>query len=657
MSKRLILCSCLESQKLDPAAFETLEGVACSRVHGALCSRESEQAARHLAAGDALIACAQERAFFEDLAAETGVPAPAFVDLRDRAGWSDEGAQAGPKMAALVAEALLEAPMVKMLDLESEGRCLLIGAPEVALPAAARLADALAVTVLLEAPADFPPDRRFDVICGRLKSARGALGGFELRIDGLCLQEPGGRGTPGFSEPRDGGRSSCDIILDLSGGAPLFPAPHKRDGYLRADPRDPRAVADAVFEAAQLVGSFEKPLHVAIRSELCAHSRAGITGCTRCLDICPTGAIAPAGDAVSVDPAICAGCGGCSALCPSGAVSLEAPEVAFTMRRLETLARVFREAGGRAPRLLVHDEQHGAEMISLAARYGRGLPADVIPLSMPALAGFGHAEMLAALGCGFVRVEILLSPATERAVVERECALAVAIAGADVIGLLEPADPDALSAWLFGEEGAAARPCLGEITPILPMGSRRQVSRLAAAALRGSPEAPIALPEGAPYGSVSVDPDACTLCLSCASLCPTGALGDNPDKPQLRFQEDACLQCGLCARLCPEDAITLQPRLDLSDAALAQRVLHEEEPFACIECGALFGVRSAIEKISEKLAGKHEMFADSDAARLIRMCDDCRVRAQYHDRNSPMRAAERPRVVTTEDYFSKRRDH
>ena len=39
-----------------------------------------------------------------------------------------------------------------------------------------------------------------------------------------------------------------------------------------------------------------------------------------------------------------------------------------------------------------------AEMIRLAARFGRGLPADVIPLEVSALAGFGHAEMLAALG-------------------------------------------------------------------------------------------------------------------------------------------------------------------------------------------------------------------------------------------------------------------
>jgi len=95
----------------------------------------------------------------------------------------------------------------------------------------------------------------------------------------------------------------------------------------------------------------------------------------------------------------------------------------------------------------------------------------------------------------------------------------------------------------------------------------------------------------------------------------------------------------------------------LSDQVFNQQVIHEEEPFACIECGALFGVKSTIEKITEKLAGKHAMFATSDAAKMIQMCDHCRVTAQYKVSDNPFQGGERPRVVMTEDYFSKRKDH
>jgi ferredoxin len=83
------------------------------------------------------------------------------------------------------------------------------------------------------------------------------------------------------------------------------------------------------------------------------------------------------------------------------------------------------------------------------------------------------------------------------------------------------------------------------------LGTRRQVARLAAKALQPEAET-LALPAGAPYGAILIDTEACTMCLSCTALCPSGALGDNPDLPQVRFQEDACLQCGLCSNICPE---------------------------------------------------------------------------------------------------------
>lgn len=639
------------SQRLDAEALGAATGMACSRVHTALCTRGQEAALAALQAGDAVIACAQERALFEDLAEEAGLAPPDCIDIRDRAGWTED-ADATPKMAALIAEAQLAPPEIKTRDVTSEGACLILGRAALAFPAAATLAETLAVTVLLTGEEETPDSRAYEVAEGRLRQARGTLGAFEVTIDALRQMQPGGRGAFTLGPPRDGARTECDIILDLTGGSPLFPAAHKRDGYLRADPGDPSRVAAAVFEAAQMVGTFEKPLHVALDPLLCAHSRAGQTGCTRCLDACPTGAILPDGDSVKVDPMVCAGCGACSALCPSGAITYDAPPVEVLFRRIRTLAEAYFAAGGEAPRLLVHDRDHGAEMISFAARHARGLPSDVIPIGVEALAGVGHAEVLAALAAGFTRVEWLLSPLSDRDVIGREHALAVALSDPDRLGVLDIADPEALSDHLYATR-TAPRP----LNPILPMGSRRQITRLAVKALHPEATDPIPLPVGAPYGAVLVDTEACTLCLSCVSLCPSGALLDNEDAPQLRFQEDACLQCGICATICPETAITLEPRFDPTDAALSSRVLNEEEPFACVECGALFGVKSTIERITEKLAGKHSMFATSEAARMIQMCDNCRVQAQFHSANNPFAGKARPAVRTTEDYLSKRRDH
>ena len=84
-------------------------------------------------------------------------------------------------------------------------------------------------------------------------------------------------------------------------------------------------------------------------------------------------------------------------------------------------------------------------------------------------------------------------------------------------------------------------------------------------------------------------------------------------------------------------------------------MLNEEEPFACVECGTLFGVKSTIDRITEKLQA-HSMF-DGDKLRMIQMCDDCRVNAQYHSENNPFAVGEPRRPRTTDDYLSKRRDH
>ncbi|WP_421979591.1 4Fe-4S binding protein [Roseibium sp.] len=651
---KLLLCDCRKSQAIDAERLEEACGVSCSRVYSELCRAEAGIAEDAIRSGNAMIACGQEQSIFQEIAADIEADEPLFVDLRDRAGWNDGSGDASAKMAALIADALLPHPGEKVVDVSSAGTCIILGDSADASEAADLLCETLSVTVLLAPDAELPvsDDRRYDIVRGRLKGAAGALGDFKLSFDALQERIPGGRGAFNWTDPRDGGRTGCDIIVDLRRGAqPLFPAPEKREGYLRADPGNAAARTKVLMEASQLIGTFEKPIYIKLNEELCAHSRAQKPGCSRCLNLCPTGAITPAGDHVAVDAMTCAGCGSCSAVCPSGAISYDAPPVDHVFKRIQTLASTWRKLGTGSPRLLVHDASHGLDMIRLSARYGKGLPSDVIPLETAALAGFGHAEMLAALASGFKSVTLLLSPGTEKDGLPFQAELAATLAGDDRISLIEPADPDQLDDLLRLETPDAL-----PVQPILPVGSRRQVTRLAAKALNAGDE-PITLPAGAPYGALDINLDSCTLCLSCVSLCPSGALKENPDKPQLRFQEDACLQCGICTNICPESALSLDPRLNLADEALTPIVLKEEEPFECIECGKPFGVRSMVERMTEKLAGKHGMFKDNKAASLIQMCDDCRVNAVYHSENNPFAMGERPKVRTTDDYISKRRDH
>jgi ferredoxin len=167
----------------------------------------------------------------------------------------------------------------------------------------------------------------------------------------------------------------------------------------------------------------------------------------------------------------------------------------------------------------------------------------------------------------------------------------------------------------------------------------------------------VPLPQGAPFGAVTLNVEGCTLCLACVSACPTGALSDDRERPMLRFTEDACVQCGLCKATCPEKVITLTPQLDFRAATAAARVLKEEEPFACISCGKPFGVRSTIERVIAKLEGRHWMFQNSaKRLELLKMCENCRVAAVSEEDFDPYGAPPRPKVRTTEDYLREREE-
>jgi ferredoxin len=134
----------------------------------------------------------------------------------------------------------------------------------------------------------------------------------------------------------------------------------------------------------------------------------------------------------------------------------------------------------------------------------------------------------------------------------------------------------------------------------------------------------IALPAvGSPLGGLVIDKDLCTLCLSCVSACPSSALQDNPQSPQLKFIEKNCVQCGLCVNTCPEHALRLVPQLNLTAQRQEALLLYQMQPYACVRCGKPFGTLKAIEAMLGKLAG-HSMF-QGEALERLKMCADCRV--------------------------------
>lgn len=617
------------------------------------------------------VSCTLQAPLFDEVAAEADAEDRiAYAKIRETAGWSSEAAQAGPKMAALLAAAAEPVPDAATVPLVSRGVALIYGRDETAVEAGRRLAEHLDVTVLLTRPGEITPLHRndFPMLQGTVQSAKGYLGAFALRIDDYALPAPSSRSRLVFGTARDGAVSTCDIVLDLTGGTPLFPAHELRSGYLRADPRDPAAVERALSAASHLVGEFDKTRFIEFHGELCAHSRSRIAGCTRCLEICPTGAIAPAGDAVAIDPHVCAGCGSCAAICPTGAAAYTLPPADALMRRLRSLMRAYRAADGENAVVLFHDGDHGEPLIDALGRHGDGLPANVLPVRVNEVTQLGLEVVTALFAYGAVGVRMLVRtrPKHDLDSLHRTAALSDTLAqalgygpetGAPVVAIIETDDPDALGAAL--RAGAWGRPAALPAA-IVPKGGKREMLRLAVREMHAAAPAPVAqvpLAAGAPFGGLEFRTQACTLCLACVGACPTHALSDSADRPLLAFEESLCVQCGLCAATCPEDVIALRPQVDFEAWAAPRRIVKEEEPFACVACAKPFGTRSTIERVIERLRERHWMFAGTAGEERIRslmMCEDCRVEAALNQGFDPHAAPERAKPRTTEDYLRER---
>ncbi len=658
----LLVCNCQRTMQIDGEKLGHALGRSALPVHSELCRAGlSNYEAAIVTGGEVHVACTQEAPLFREVAEEKAIHETTlrFTNIRENAGWSEAKGAALPKMAALLADATHVSRPADSMTLNSNGVCLVYGPADAALAAAGKLKGRLDVTVLVTDATDALPPSVVEapIAKGIVSRASGHLGAFEIVVNGFAPVIPSSRASLEFAMPRDGAKSRCDLILDLSGRTRLFPTEARRDGYFAVDANDTAAIADALFALTDMVGEFEKPVYIAYDAGICVHARSAKVGCRNCLDNCPVGAITPDGDHVAIDAAICGGCGNCASVCPTGAASYAFPRREDILARACTMLDAYERAGGKRPVFMIHDEKHGRRTIDAIARFGRGLPANVIPLALNSVLQLGHDTMTGLLAVGAEQVILLPPPEhpAELAALEAQAELAAHIL--DGLGYQGPR-----VRMLREHDPFVVDDALHELPALVPMkshryalaGTKRDLARMALAKLHAAAPAPkdiIALPDHAPYGRININTDGCTLCLSCVGACPTGALADNAERPEVSFSEAACVQCGICRATCPEKVITLEPRYNFTNAALSREVLFGEEPFHCISCGKPFGARVMIERVTERLKS-HAMFANEKQLAIIQMCDNCRVAAMVDFSDDPFKGAERPRVVTTDDYLA-----
>jgi len=467
-----------------------------------------------------------------------------------------------------------------------------------------------------------------------------------------CVTACASIGAIAFDRAERKRNAEFDLILDLRAD-PKMRMSQTPQGYF-APGKDPLDQALVVNQLLEMVGEFEKPKYFVYNEKVCAHGRNGKVGCNACIDVCSTGAIGSifknGQGSVEVNPNLCMGCGACSTVCPSGAMRYNYPSVPHQGKELKTLATVFDAASkklnlGIAPSLLLHSLKAGTQMIDglgrsahLMPKQFEALPSFVIPYGIEHIASTGLDLWLGALTYGFAEVVLLLSGDEDpayRAALEEQTQLANAILKAygfeERVQLVMANSADDLQTvskvmGALRQRGALQAVCT---TASYGLSNHKRetleasLEHLQKQAKTPLPEAGIALPNTSLLGGLTMNPDACTLCMSCVSSCPEGALLDNPDEPILSFIEKQCVQCGICVQTCPEHALTLAPRLQSVEQRKQKVVLNQTQAFHCISCGKPFGTAKMVDLMLTKL-GAHGAFAGVAMDRL-KMCSDCRV--------------------------------
>jgi ferredoxin len=393
------------------------------------------------------------------------------------------------------------------------------------------------------------------------------------------------------------------------------------------------------------VGNFHKPEHVTYDQDICAGGDKGIETCGHCISYCPYDAISRQTEnrlRIQVDHLTCEGCGACVSACPTSALQFTEPSPQEIYARMAALLESSKEKQGNVepPVIVFHCEEMGRKVLETAGEIPLPYSSGVLPVEVPCLRYVSESNMLAAFSLGAAGVGLLgceNCPNGERELLYQKYDFTKLVLhnfelGQErvrIVTVEEGMEADAIGSVNEFISQLSDAPLAPSWSTPRQTGNREIMAEVLESFLEQTGKEPgtMKLSPDLPFALVEIEESGCTLCRSCANVCPTNAFKFEEESNSLYFKHINCVGCGLCEQVCPENVVTLRRELFLEKPTLDYKKVVEDEMIACAKCGKPYINRRALEAVESKLfeieSLKHTF--SGDRKNILKMCPDCRT--------------------------------
>ncbi|RQD67468.1 4Fe-4S dicluster domain-containing protein [Campylobacter hepaticus] len=355
---------------------------------------------------------------------------------------------------------------------------------------------------------------------------------------------------------------------------------------------------------------YDYKTYITYDASVCQYHQRRSEHCAKCVQICPTVAILKDDENKHLEfsQIDCLGCGGCISVCPSGSLDYAPmPKESFF-----ELCKFYKDK-----KVLIIPKKMALESLELV------LPKDILPFMIEGekwLSSMHFLTLLQSSGANLIFYTDFVSPGSKEAInllntffkrKFQKKAIFIAHNQEELQKFLK--EQEFIKDLQFDFHNNT-------------LTTRENFSKRMQYMIANEDFGKVESGEWLRYGKIEINPNTCTLCLSCVGSCNVGALIADAKENALKFNASLCTTCGYCELSCAEkDTLKLvRCGMEFNPSYFQYQVMAKDELFACIECAKEFATKKVVEKIANLM--KPKFGNDEYKIKTLYCCPDCKAK-------------------------------